>query len=169
MYPRGEKAEEAAFLSAYSNYLQSPRTSLDQTSTYMALSDMQTFIDMYPNSDKVPEANRLMDNLREKLETKSYNISKLYYRMEDYQAAITSFENLLDDYPDTDYQEEILYYITVAYYEYAEKSIFSKKQERYEMTIESYNNLMFLYPESEYLKDAGKVNDSAKEKLNLKR
>ena len=169
MYPRGEKAEEAAFLSAYSNYLQSPRTSLDQTNTHIALIELQNFIDMYPNSEKIPEANRLMDGLRQKLETKSYNISKLYYKMQDYQAAITSFENLIDDYPDTDYKEEILYYITIAYFEYAEKSIFSKKDERYELTIESYNNLLYLYPESDFLKDAAKANDQAKDKLNIKR
>ncbi len=166
MYPRGEKAEEATFMSAYCNYLQSPRTSLDQTSTYMALSELQLFIDMYPKSPKVEESNRLMDDLRAKLETKSYNISKLFYRMRDYQAAITSFENLLDDYPDTDYKEEVLFYITMAYYEYAEKSIFSKKTERYEKTIESFNNLLYLYPESKYLKSAGEADDSARDKLS---
>ena len=169
MYPRGEKAEESAFLSAYSNYLQSPGSSLDQTNTYIALIELQNFIDLYSNSDKIPEANRLMDVLRQKLETKSYNISRLYYKMGDYQAAITSFENLVGDYPDTDYKEEVLYYITIAYYEYAEKSIFSKKDERYEMTIESYNNLLFMYPESDFLKDASKANDNAKERLNIKR
>jgi len=79
-YPRGEHAEEASFMSAYCNYLQSPRISLDQTSTYIALSELQLFIDMHPSSPKVKEANRLMDDLRAKLETKSYNISKLYYR-----------------------------------------------------------------------------------------
>ena len=166
MYPRGEHAEESAFMTAYANYLQSPKSSLDQTSTYIALADFQNFIDMYPNSTRVEEANRLMDNLRGKLETKSFNICRLYYRMEDYQAAITSFENLIDDYPDTDYREDILYYITLAYYEYAEKSILSKRKERYELTVESYNNLLFLYPESDYLKDAGKVNENALERLN---
>ena len=166
-YPRGEHAEEAMFMSAYCNYLQSPRPSLDQTNTYIALSELQTFIDMYPSSPKVKEANRLMDDLRGKLETKSYNISKLYYRMEDYQAAITSFENLLNDYPDTDYKEEVLYYITIAYFDYAQKSIFSKRTERYEKTIEAYNNLLFLYPESKYLKDARKANEHAKERLHL--
>jgi outer membrane protein assembly factor BamD len=165
MYPRGDKAEEAAFMSAYCNYLESPRTSLDQSATYMALSELQLYIDMYPKSSRVKEANRLMDELRYKLETKSYNTSKLYYRMRDYQAAITSFENLLDEYPDTDYKEEVLFYITMAYYEYAERSIFSKQTERYEKTIEAYNNLLYLYPESTYLKDAGEADENARKKL----
>jgi outer membrane protein assembly factor BamD len=166
MYPRGEKAEEATFMSAYCNYLESPRITLDQSATYMALSEMQFYIDMYPSSSRVPEANRLMDDLRAKLETKAYNVSKLYYKMRDYQAAITSFENLLDDYPDTDYKEEILYYITMAYYEYAERSIFSKQTERYEKTIEAYNNLRYLYPESKYLKNAGDADENARNRLN---
>ena len=166
MYPRGDKAEEAAFMSAYCNYLQSPRTTLDQTATYIALTELQLYIDMYPKSTRVAESNRLMDDLRAKLETKSYDVSKLFYRMRDYQAAITSFENLLDDYPDTDYKEEILYYITMSYFEYAEKSIFSKQTERYEKTIEAYNNLLYFYPESDYLKDAGSADDNARDKLS---
>ena len=166
MYPRGDKAEESSFLSAYCNYLSSPRPTLDQSNTYLALTELQLFIDMYPNSAKIPEANRLMDNLREKLEKKSYNICKLYYRMQDYQAAITSFENLLDDYPDTDYKEEVLYYTVKAYYEYAEKSVYKKRAERYEKTVEAYNNLLYLYPESEYLKDVTNINEDARKQIS---
>lgn len=165
MYPRSERAEEAAFMSAYCNYLNSPRASLDQTSTFIALSELQLFIDMFPTSERVKEANRLMDDLRAKLETKNYNVSKLYYKMRDYQAAITSFENLIDDYPDTHYKEEVLFYITKAYYEYAEKSVYSKRVERYEKTVEAYNNLKYLYPESKYLKNVENLNEDARERL----
>jgi outer membrane protein assembly factor BamD len=165
MYPRGENAEEASFVAAYCHYLNSPRYSLDQSSTYTALKELQLFIDQYPNSKKVEEATRLMDDLRAKLETKSYNIGKLYYKTEDFQAAITSFENLLDEYPDTDYKEDVLYYITVAYFTYAQHSIYSKKMERYEKTIEAYNNLSYFFPESKYLKETKQINIRAKKYL----
>jgi len=165
MYPRGEKAEESLFLAAFCNYMDSPRYSLDQSSTFIALKELQLFIDQYPNSTKLDEATRLMDDLRAKLEKKSYNIGKLYYRTEDFQAAITSFESLLDDYPDTEYKEEILYYITIAYFTYAEKSIYSKKMERYEKTIEAYNNLEYFYPESKYLSETKDINGKARASL----
>jgi len=165
MYPRGKHAEEASFLSAYCQYLDSPRPELDQTSTYTALSELQMFIDKFPKSDKVKEANRLMDELRHKLEQKDYNIAMLYYNMGDYQAAITSFENLLDDYPDTDYREEILYYTTKAYFDYAEKSIYKKKKERYEKTVEAYNNLKYLFPDSKHLKELEMYNIKARKHL----
>ncbi len=167
-YPRGEFAQESAFLTAYCNYLESPRASLDQTNTYIALRELQNFIDMYPGSTKIEEAHRLMDDLRAKLEVKSYNVGMLYYKMGDYQAAITSFENLLDEYPDTDFKETILFSITKAYYTYAEKSIFTKKDERYEKTIESYNNLLYSFPESEYLEEVEEINTKARENLKNK-
>ena len=162
LYPRGEHVQEAAFYSAYCNYLDSPKSSLDQTSTFAALKELQLYIDLYPNDSRVEEATRLMDDLRDKLEVKDYNIAKLYYRMESYQAAITSFNNLLEDYPDTDYREEVLFFITKAYYDYAEKSIYTKKKERYEETVEAYNNLLYLYPESEYLKEVESININAR-------
>lgn len=165
MYPRGEHAEEATYLSAYCNYLESPRESLDQTNTYLALKELQTFIDLYPLSPKVEDANKLMDDLRHKLEVKAYKVGVLYYRMGDYQAAITSFESLLDDYPDTDFKEDVLYSITKAYYTYADKSIFSKKAERYEKTIEAYNNLVFLFPESEYIEEVEPLRAKALENI----
>lgn len=168
MYPRSEHAEESAFLSAYCYYLESPRASLDQTNTYIALRELQSFIDLYRGSTKVDEAHRLMDDLRAKLEVKSYNIGRLYYRMGDYQAAITSFENLLDEYPDTDFKEEVLYSITKAYYTYAEKSIASKKEQRYEKTIESYNNLLYLFPESEYINEVVDISNEAHSNLKNK-
>jgi outer membrane protein assembly factor BamD len=164
-YPRGDKAEESAFMSAYCNYMQSPKYSLDQTTTYLALTELQSFIDLYPKSEKAVEATKLMDDLRAKLEMKDYNISKLYYRMQDFQAAITSFENLIDNYPDTDYKEEILYYTVKAYYDYAEKSVTSKKQERYEKTVEAYNNLLYLFPDSKYTKEVSHINDEARSHL----
>jgi len=167
-YPRGEHAEESTFLSAYCNYMESPRASLDQSNTYIALRELQAFIDLYPGSEKVEEAHKLMDDLRGKLEIKAYNVGVLYFKMGDYQAAITSFENLLDEYPDTDFKESVLYSITKAYYTYAEKSIYAKKNERYEKTIESYNNLLFMYPESEYLNEVEQLQDKARKNLKNK-
>jgi len=164
-YPKYARAEECLFMSAYCYYLDSPRYSLDQTNTYMAISELQLFTDTYPNSERVAEANELIDNLREKLELKHFRISIMYYRMRDYMAAITSFENLLKNYPDTERREEILQYMTLAYFEFAENSIPEKKRERYESAVEAYNNLLYLYPESEYLADLKEIDTKARQLL----
>ena len=66
-FPKSPQAEECLYLSAYCKYLDSPPANLDQYSTDAAIKDMQMFINMYPNSPKVEEANRVMDELRLKL------------------------------------------------------------------------------------------------------
>ena len=57
-YPKSSKKEEAAFLSAYSYKLASPRYSLDPTDVNKALAAFQDFINTYPTSPKIDEANK---------------------------------------------------------------------------------------------------------------
>ncbi len=165
MYPKGKHAEESAYLQAYCTYLTSPRPELDQTDTYKALQELQSFINRFPNSSRVGKATQLMDNLHKKLEIKDFKVAYLYYRMEDYQAAITSFQNLLNNYPESDSRELYLYYIAKAYYVYADKSIVEKQKERFEKMVEAYNNLLFLFPKSKYLPELKPLSESAKKHL----
>ena len=51
LYPRSDKALEAAFLEAKSLYMESPKYSVDQTYTNQALEKLQLFLDKYGNSD----------------------------------------------------------------------------------------------------------------------
>ncbi len=89
----------------------------------------------------------------------------MIYELGDAKRFHEAFENLLDDYPDTDFREEILYYTVKAYYEYAENSIYSKQRERYENTVETFNTLKYMFPESKYLEELEDINLHAKQKL----
>jgi outer membrane protein assembly factor BamD len=150
-YPLSKNAEEAMYKSAICYYRMSPKMSLDQADTYTALKEFQNFVDLFPNSPKVADVNGKMDTLRTKLEDKEYDICQLYFKMEEYQAAITSYEAYLKDYPNTKYREEILNNMVINYYRYAENSVKSKQRERYELALEKYNTLCYVYPESEYI------------------
>ena len=161
MYPKGKNAEEAAYLQAYCTYLRSPRYELDQSISYKAMNELKSFISRYPNSVKVAKAKELIAKLKYKQEEKDYNIALLYYKMGSYQAAITSFQNLLDNYPDSKNKETYLYYIGKTYYEYAAKSIPQKQKERFEKMVEAYNNLLYLYPKSKYLKELKPLSEKA--------
>jgi len=164
-FPNSEFAEEASFMIAYTKYLDSPRYSLDQTVTREAIDEFQLFINRFPYGEKAAEATDLIIELREKLENKAYNIANLYFKMEDYRAAIISYENLLKDFPDTEYKEDILYNIITAYYSYAIKSIEDKKRERFENAVKAYFDFVALYPESEYLADVERLREKVQEKL----
>lgn len=126
--------EEAAYMSAYSNYLQSPDYKLEQGFTTKAIDEMQNFVNTYPKSDRLKEANKLIDELRSKLEKKAFEESMLYYNLKNYQSATNSLNNMLKDFPDSDNIEQIRYYIVKSNYDLAENSIYTKRLERYEST-----------------------------------
>jgi len=160
-FPDSERAEEASFMSAYCKYLKSPRPSLDQTKTREAIKELQAFANNYPDSDRIDRVNELIDQLRSKLEKKTYDKAQLYYNMESYEAAVVTYKNLLKEYPDTKYREEALFKILKARYIYARNSIPSKKMERYQDAIEAYDRLMTYYPDSEYKSQAKEMYQEA--------
>lgn len=162
-----EYREEAAFMEAYSSYQLSPTFRLDQVATVDAIQNFQEFVDNYPNSSRVEECNKLIDELREKLEEKAFANGELYYKLEDYQAAIQSFENMLIEFPDSDKGEEIQYLIVKSAFQYAENSIYERKIERYEMTLKKHRDFIARYPESKYLREIEQIQQETVNQLNL--
>ena len=168
-YPFSKNAENADYMSAYCNYKLSPEAGLDQTNTHKAINQLQAFTEKHPNSDSLDRAKYLISSLNDKLEEKDYNICKLFYRMENYSAAITSFENMLKKYPNTTHREEILFDMAKTYYDFAENSVTEKQRERYESCIEHCNTLSYLYPESKFIQDVDGIAKKARKKLeNIK-
>ncbi|WP_461534159.1 outer membrane protein assembly factor BamD [Sinomicrobium sp.] len=164
-YPRSDKAEEAAFLGAKSYYMLSPKYSLDQTQTNTALDKLQLFINSYPNSEYLDDANVLIKELRSKLEKKDLEVAKQYNRIKDYKAAIKSFDNFLSNYPGTVYREEAMYYRMLSSYNLAVNSIYARQEERYNDTKEAYNTLKRYYPETQYIDEADKMMATVEEEL----
>ena len=158
-YPKSSKKEEASFLSAYSYKLASPSFSLDPTDTNKALEAFQGFINDYPNSSKIEEANKHYKELRYKLQKKHFEIAKTYYRTADYdlrnyKAAIQAFDNLLADYLGSEFKEEALYYRLKAAHDFVLKSTERRKLERISDAKEAYEKLKRNFPESKYTKEA---------------
>jgi len=167
-YPISERAEECNFMSAYCNYLMSPDPTLDQSNTYRALEELQTFVNRYPESKLKDTCNELVDNLRFKLETKSYMKAKNYYKLRQYEAAIVSLNNTLSQFPDTDFREEITFVILQSSYYLAMNSIEEKKLERFNNTIEAYYNFIDNFGSGEYVAQAEKIfADATKEKEKI--
>src|SRR5210317_436093 len=165
-YPKSSKVEEAAYLSAHSYYLASPVYSLDQKDTEEAINALQNFIFLYPNSDKVEEANKNVKELTFKLERKSFEIAKQYYHTENYISAIVAFDNLLAEFLGTSYKEEAMYLKFQSAYELGMNSYFLKKEERLNDAIKIHGRFVRSYPESEYLEETYKQVNKLEEELN---
>jgi outer membrane protein assembly factor BamD len=156
-FPRSQHAEEFLFMSAYCKYLLSPRPSLDQTTTREAISELQSFINRYPNSPRVEEANTLIDELREKLEIKVYQSARLFFDVMDYMAAVRTYTNLIRDFPDTGFREEAMFMIMRSHFLFAENSIEIRQLERYREVVEAHRRLTNRFPESEYTANAQRM------------
>lgn len=157
-YGRSPFAENAQYMEAYSLYLDSPDAELDQTSSEEAVVAMQDFLNRYPASEHYFEGNDMIDELQVRFEKKAYETAKLYYKLttglsyRNYlEAALITFETFKNDYPDSDYNEELLYLSVDVSYKLADNSITSKKKERFDKMFELYEEFKVKYPESEYM------------------
>jgi len=156
-YQSDPRAEECRFMAAYCFYLDSPNFTLDQDNTTKAIDALQLFINLYPKSDRVVEAGKLIQDLRDKLEEKSFANANLYLTILDYQSAVIAFNNSLRDFPDTKYAEEMEYLIVKAEYLYAKNSSDFKQQERFEQAINYADQFAEKYPASKYLKETASL------------
>jgi len=167
-YSRSEFATEAQFMYAYSLYMDSPIYSLDQTSTRDAIDALQAYINRYPDSEFLKEANDIISELQVKLETKAYANAKEYYKIGLLKSAKVAFENFAKDYPDSKYNEELKYLKIEAIFKVAQKSILSKQKKRYKEVIELYEQFVDRYPTSQYQNQAEKFYNSAMNQLEKK-
>jgi outer membrane protein assembly factor BamD len=141
-YPKSEKLQEAAFLGAKCYSMLSPVYSQDQTDTFKAIDKLQAFIDRFPESEYLAEANTTVKALREKIEKKVFENAKGYNTVSDYKSALVALDNFISDYPGTPYKEEALFYKLDSAYKLAEGSIPSKMEERLANARIAHANLM---------------------------
>jgi len=156
-YPASEKLVEAAFKGAKSYYNLSPRYSLDQKETFIALEKLQVFINKYPNSEYLAEANTLVAELTDKIEKKRFEIAKQYYSISDYKAAIKAFDNYIIDYPGSEHRMEAFYLRLDAAYTLAINSLPNLVEGRLMEAKTYYNNFNRYYSDSQRKQDADKI------------
>ncbi|MCO4813407.1 MAG: outer membrane protein assembly factor BamD [Flavobacteriales bacterium] len=165
-FPASPKAEEALFLSALCAVSESPNHSLDQDATELAISDLQMFVDNFPNSNLVDSCNNTIDRLRFKLELKEYEAVKLYSKTESYRAAVSSAITFLEDFPMTNYREEITFLLVENSFHLAKNSVEVKKLKRIDDTIERYSTFVGEFPESKYLNLANRYTEEIRKERN---
>ena len=149
--------EEAEYMAAYANFKLSPNYKLDQTYTQKAIEGFEQFINLYPNTERAEAANKLIDEMRRKLEQKSFEQGNLYYKIGQYQAAMTSFQNTLKDFPESKRIEEVRFLIVKSSFIQASNSIYEKKKERFNETLEHYAQFIKKHPKSKWLKEAKSI------------
>jgi len=166
-FPKGTYVVESKYMIGYCYYLDSPDARLDQAQTHNALVALQEFVDIYPESDKVPAANKLIDELTNKLAYKAYLGAKLYFDLgnylgNNYESAVITAQNALKKFNTTSYREDFIMLILESKYQQAVQSVEEKKMDRYRSTIDEYYNYINEYPNGKFKNQADKIFNESK-------
>ncbi|MBC7552626.1 MAG: outer membrane protein assembly factor BamD [Taibaiella sp.] len=160
-FPASKDAEECEFMSAVCLFKYAPKYTLDQTNSIKALEALQSYVNRYPRSARIAEANGYIDASHKKLEMKAADAAKLYYNISQYKAATVAYKSVLRDYPESPSSDLYQYMIMKSMFRYAKASVAEKQEERYANTISAYRELKDNYPQSKLLADGGKINSEA--------
>ena len=166
-YPRGLYVEEARYYSGLSLYENVADPRLDQTTTYQAIAELQSFLDYYPYTRLKEQTQERIAQLQDHLVEKEYRSAKLYYDLggyignatsggSNYEACIVTAENALRDYPYASAmrREQFMLLILRSRYYLARQSVEEKRLDRFRQTIDEYYGFVNEFPESQYLKEA---------------
>lgn len=164
-YLNSPHREDAMYMAAYSNYDLSPSAKLDQSYSSDAIAGFQDFINTYPDSKRVKEANELIAELRIKQELKAFNQGQLYLDMKQYEAAMVAFENMVQEYPDSKWVEEARYKSIIAAYDLAVNSIYDKQAERYQAVLNKITKFFKKFSRSKYGKELNRLKKNSNSKL----
>lgn len=105
-----EYVDDAFYLEAVCSFQQAPRVERDQASAYEALARIQRFIELFPASERLPEARAMLLTVQERLAEKEFMNAKLYFSRKSYTAALIYLDKTIDLYPATTWAARCRYY-----------------------------------------------------------
>jgi outer membrane protein assembly factor BamD len=158
VFPNSTKAAEVDFMHAMCFYKQSPKLELEQTNTAKAIGVMQSFINTHPGSSKINEATEIIDKCRAKLEEKELRGADLYFKVGQFRAAAISYNNLLNNYPESVHADIYKLQGIKAYFKFAKLSIVDKQIERFEKVLAEYQDFSDRFPDSSLKEEAQEIN-----------
>ncbi len=138
---RSPLVPKAMFKMAESYYRLSPRPALDQEYTFKAIRNYQLFIEEYPNHSLKEKAEKRIAELRNKLAKKKYSNAEIYRKMHEYRAAILYYDQLLNEYYDTDWADDAMFGKIQALMELEDYTKASKEIEKFKSQF-AYSDLL---------------------------
>lgn len=157
------RAEDALYLSAMSYYKKSNEFNLDPSNTIDAIDQVQNFIDIYPNSNKIAKCKLIINELQYKLEKKAFHNALTLYKTAKYKSAVVAFSNIIFDFPDSKIRESAYYYSILSKYKLAKNSVYRLKKERIIETQTAIKLLLKEFPNSRFKNE---INNQIESQIN---
>jgi len=145
-YPSSPLADDAQYNLAISHFEQSPNFAKDQTETYAAIDEFGVFLDRYGDSQLIGDARQKLDILYDKLAKKLYKAGELYMKLSDYEPALMYFEQVRDNYSNTQWAIKAFYYTGEAQLKLGRRSD----------ALETFQNFVQAFPDDKLARKAQK-------------
>ena len=152
-FPLSPFTRDAAYKRIDCLYRQTLRYELDQAPTYTCMTAIADYFRDYPDSENLDDCRAILKELNDRLDQKAFENARLYYKMEDYKASQVALRNVLKEDADNIYREDILYYIAMSSYKYAQNSVPARQRERYMSFMDDYLNFVSELPDSPYRRE----------------
>jgi outer membrane protein assembly factor BamD len=146
-HPAHPDAAYATYRLALSFYREVKSPDRDPTTTREALQWFNIFIDKYPDSPLVANAEKKIVKCRQRLAKREIYIGNFYSKRKNYKAAAHRYSLVVKDYPDTKQLPEAMYLLGRAY----------AKQDQYDLARETLNQLVQGYPNEKYSNKASSL------------
>lgn len=147
-FPQSHLAEESEYKLGLCYYEMSPKPALDQQYTAKAIDAFQLFIEDYPQSPRVDDATEMIGKCRWKLAGKEFRGGRLYHKMGEYSSARIYYNEVLNNYYDTEYAPKAQYYKALSFLDsdrydeaIAEFRLFLEKYQDHDYGDRALNNL----------------------------
>ncbi len=127
-YPLSPLAPDAMFMLGSTYYELSPKFSLDQEFTREAIGELLAYIEQYPEDSHTAEAEKKINELRNKLAYRDLYTADLYMKTNNFKAAALYYQNVYENYIDSEWADDALLGQAEAYlggwkYEEAQKIV----------------------------------------------
>lgn len=107
-YPLSPLFPDAKYGLGMSYYKASPKYALDQEYSRYAISELQGFVELFPNDKNVPDATNRIKELKDKLAFRDLKTADLYMKMNNYRSAAIYYKNVYDNYIESDWAAEAM-------------------------------------------------------------
>lgn len=146
-YPTHARADYAQYRLAYAHTRQMLRPERDQTATKEALKELNIFIERYPISQLMPDAQNELRQVKDHLSEASYRVGLYYFRIRAYHGAIERFQEVLKTDPEYTARDAVYFYLAESFY---------RIPTRQAEALPYYDRLVKEFEQSDYLDRAKK-------------
>ncbi len=144
-YPMSAYSDLAQYMAGVCYFKNSPgHYSLDQEDLKRAIATMRDFILENPDSPYAEDARSVINQGMIKLARKDFENAMLYFKIYDYRAARIYFQDVIDNYTETQYAAQALYRMSEMDY----------KEKKYTEALEKFNYFVTNYPSNELVPEA---------------